>query len=214
LVKAYIQAGINFGCSCDILIGKAVLHCYFIQERFGFGVPLRWRASSGLGNETPSPAGISDVLVQGGYSALFWKVTIQRATLSLEVELLERADDAFWPLLGYCCGSVCGTEIALIRGLEASAAGPDELKAFGAAFATVAAPMFHITGITPEADDQRPERQVRVGPGDLRWAWELLNIAASPEIGLVSLGNPHFSSLSTPGWQHWCGAEPNQQTLR
>lgn len=71
---------------------------------------------------------------------------------------------------------------------------PDELKAFGAAFATVAAaPMFHIAGITPEADDQRPERQVRIGVGDLRLAWEQLNIAASSEIGLVTLGNPHFS---------------------
>ncbi|WP_262299439.1 cis-3-hydroxy-L-proline dehydratase [Microvirga sesbaniae] len=118
----------------------------------------------------------------------------RRATLVLEVELPERADDAFWPLLGYCCGSVCGTEIPLICGLETSAAGPDELKAFGAAFATVAAaPMFHIAGITPEADNQRPERLVRIGLGDLQRAWQLLNTAASPEVGLVCLGNPHFS---------------------
>jgi predicted aconitase len=68
------------------------------------------------------------------------------------------------------------------------------LKGFGAAFATVAAaPMFHIAGITPEADEQRPERQMRIGLGELRQAWAVLNTAASPEIGLVSLGNPHFS---------------------
>ena len=118
----------------------------------------------------------------------------RRATLALDVEMPAGADDSFWPLLGYCCGSVCGTEIPLIRGLETSAAGPDELKAFGAAFATVAAaPMFHIAGITPEADGQRPERQVRIGLGELRQALEALNTAASPEVGLVSLGNPHFS---------------------
>ncbi len=118
----------------------------------------------------------------------------RRATLALDVEMPAGTDDSFWPLLGYCCGSVCGSEIPLIRGLEASAAGPDELKAFGAAFATVAAaPMFHIAGITPEADGQRPERQVRIGLGDLRRAWDVLNTAALPEVGLVSLGNPHFS---------------------
>ncbi len=118
----------------------------------------------------------------------------RRATLALEVERPEGADDAFWPLLGYCCGAVCGNEIPLIRGLETSGAGPDELKAFGAAFATMAAaPMFHIAGITPEADMQGPGRSLRVGPGELRNAWELLNTAKSPEIGLVSLGNPHFS---------------------
>jgi len=118
----------------------------------------------------------------------------RRATLALEVDMPAGADDAFWPLLGYCCGSVCGTEIPLIRGLETSAAGPDELKAFGAAFATVAAaPMFHVAGITPEADEQRPERQVRIGLDALQHAWETLNTAASPEVGLVSLGSPHFS---------------------
>jgi predicted aconitase/predicted aconitase with swiveling domain len=118
----------------------------------------------------------------------------RRATLALEVEMPTGADDAFWPLLGYCCGTVCGTEIPLIRGLETSAAGPDELKAFGAAFATVAAAsMFHIAGITPEADEQRPERQVRIDSGELRQAWQVLNTVASPEVGLVSLGNPHFS---------------------
>jgi cis-L-3-hydroxyproline dehydratase len=118
----------------------------------------------------------------------------RQATLALEVEMPTGADDAFWPLLGYCCGSVCGTEIPLILGLEKTAAGPDELKAFGAAFATVAAaPMFHIAGITPEANEQRPERQVRIGLGDLRRAWDVLNTAATMEVGLVSLGNPHFS---------------------
>ena len=118
----------------------------------------------------------------------------RRATLALEVEMPAGADDAFWPLLGYCCGSVCGSEIPLIRGLEMSAAGQDELKGFGAAFATVAAaPMFHIAGITPEANEQKPERQVRIGLEELRGAWEVLNTAASPEVGLVSLGNPHFS---------------------
>jgi hypothetical protein len=118
----------------------------------------------------------------------------RRATLVLDVEMPVGADDSFWPLLGYCCGSVCGTEIPLIRGLETSAAGPDELKAFGAAFATVAAaPMFHIAGITPEADGQRPKRQVHIGLGELRQALEALNTAASLEVGLISLGNPHFS---------------------
>jgi cis-L-3-hydroxyproline dehydratase len=118
----------------------------------------------------------------------------RRATLVLDVEMPEGADDAFWPLLGYCCGSVCGTEIPLIRGLETSAAGADELKALGAAFATMAAaPMFHMAGVTPEADSQRPERQLRIGLSELRQAWEVLSTATSPEIGLVSLGNPHFS---------------------
>lgn len=118
----------------------------------------------------------------------------RQATVALEVEMPKGADDAFWPLVGYCCGSVCGNEIPLILGLEKTAAGPDELKAFGAAFATVAAaPMLHIAGITPEANGQMPERHVQIGLGQMRRAWDELNTAASMEVGLVSLGNPHFS---------------------
>ncbi|WP_274427234.1 cis-3-hydroxy-L-proline dehydratase [Chelativorans sp. YIM 93263] len=118
----------------------------------------------------------------------------RRATLVLEAEMPEGVDDIFWPLLGYCCGSVCGSEIPLIRGLETSEAGPDELKAFGAAFATVAAaPMFHIAGITPEADGQEAERRLCVDLEELRRAWRDLNTATSPEVELVALGNPHFS---------------------
>jgi len=118
----------------------------------------------------------------------------RRATLAIEVAGPAGADDAFWPLLGYCCGLVCGSEIPVIRGLATTAAGPDDLKAFGAAFATVAAaPMFHLAGVTPEAREQRPARQVRIGRRELRQAWEVLNTAESPDVGLVSLGNPHFS---------------------
>jgi predicted aconitase len=118
----------------------------------------------------------------------------RRATLALDVEMPAGADDAFWPLLGYCCGSICGTAIPLVRGLETSDAGPDELKAFAAAFATVAAaPMFHIAGITPEAAGQTPERRLRVGLGDLRQAWKELSTAATSDVGLICLGNPHFS---------------------
>lgn len=123
----------------------------------------------------------------------------RRATLVVEAQMPAAADDAFWPLLGYCIGAVCGSEIPLVRGLEESGAGSDEMKAFGAAFATVAAaPMFHIAGVTPEADRQMPGlsqtgRCVRIGIESLQAAWTELNSSASSEIGLVSLGNPHFS---------------------
>ncbi len=118
----------------------------------------------------------------------------RRATLAIDVVLPAGADDSFWPVLGYACGAICGREIPLIRGLENSGAGPDELKAFGAAFATsAAAPMFHIAGITPEAAGQAPGRAVSVNLPDLATTWETLDTAGETAIELVSLGNPHFS---------------------
>jgi predicted aconitase/predicted aconitase with swiveling domain len=118
----------------------------------------------------------------------------RRATLEITVAWPDGADDSYWPLLGYCCGAVCGSEIPLILGLETSGAGPDELKAFAAAFATTAAaPMFHIFGLTPEAARQTPSRQLRISLEELQRGWKELNTATERRIGLVSFGSPHLS---------------------
>jgi predicted aconitase len=77
----------------------------------------------------------------------------------------------------------------------------DDLKAFGAAFATVSsAPMFHIVGITPDApdleqaisQDQTIER-CALGARDLADSWIALNKAEGESVDFISLGNPHFS---------------------
>lgn len=118
----------------------------------------------------------------------------RRATIGLIAERPDGADDSFWPLLGLACGEVCGGEIPLIVGLEGSAPTTDDLKAFSAAFATnSAAAMFHMAGVTPEADGQNPSVARTIARQDLRRTWQGLNTAQTPEIGLVSLGNPHFS---------------------
>lgn len=118
----------------------------------------------------------------------------RQATLAIDVAFPAGADDSFWPVLGYGCGAICGKEIPLIRGLENSGAGQDELKAFGAAFATsAAAPMFHIAGITPEAKGKAPQRALSVTLTDLATVWETLDTAEDTAIDLVCLGNPHFS---------------------
>lgn len=86
-------------------------------------------------------------------------------------------------------------------GLGKAQAGPDDLKAFGAAFATTsAAPLFHIAGVTPEAIDPAqvleagtriPVEKIRLQ--DLMLSWRELNSARDPRVDVVSLGNPHFS---------------------
>ncbi|MDH4555652.1 DUF521 domain-containing protein [Pseudomonas sp. BN417] len=125
----------------------------------------------------------------------------RRATLCIEVTPPEGFDDAFYPLLGYHVGLLCGSEIPVVCGLERAAPDLDDLKAFGAAFATTsAAPMFHIVGVTPEARDAAQalgnlpaRRSLRVVPADLARTWCELDRAPETEVQLVSLGNPHFS---------------------
>lgn len=123
------------------------------------------------------------------------------ATLHIEVQKPDMADDAFYPLLGYHTGLLAATEIPVITGLENAAPDSDDLKAFGAAFATTsAAPMFHIAGVTPEAPDaatalggKAAKRHRVVSADDLARSWRELDSSEETAVQLISLGNPHFS---------------------
>jgi predicted aconitase/predicted aconitase with swiveling domain len=125
----------------------------------------------------------------------------RKARLQIELPALGELDDAFYPLLGYHIGALAGSRVPLVLGLENRKPTLDDLKAFGAAFATTsAAPLFHIAGVTPEAIDpanvvepnvELPVEKIRLK--DLLVSWRELNSARDHRVDVVSLGNPHFS---------------------
>jgi len=123
------------------------------------------------------------------------------ATLRIDVPSPPCPDDSFYPLLGYHIGKIATNEIPIVCGLERLPITHDDLKAFAAAFATTSAvAMFHILGITPEAmtiEDAvgatGEPRRATVTIEELKATWHELNTATSADVGLVSLGNPHFS---------------------
>ncbi|WP_030132197.1 aconitase X [Pseudomonas sp. QTF5] len=125
----------------------------------------------------------------------------RKARLQIELPVLGELDDAFYPLLGYHIGALAGSRIPLVRGLENRQPSLDDLKAFGAAFATTsAAPLFHIAGVTPESLDPTQVLEVDVSLPvekirliDLLLSWRELNSARDSRVDVVSLGNPHFS---------------------
>ncbi len=124
----------------------------------------------------------------------------RRPELVVDLSQVGVGDDSFFPLVGYHVGKLVGSRIPLVVGLENAGPGRDDLKAFGAAFATTsAAPMFHIAGVTPEwrSSEQSVSAalaSVTVESADLAQSWEELNGTANvSKIGLVALGNPHFS---------------------
>ncbi|NBA97139.1 DUF521 domain-containing protein [Pseudomonas sp. R5(2019)] len=125
----------------------------------------------------------------------------RKATVRIDVCKPAGADDAFYPLLGYHVGLLASTEIPVLCGLEQAQPSLDDLKAFGAAFATTsAAPMFHIVGVTPEASSVEqalgglaPRRLIEVSRDALARSWAELDSSTEVAVQLVSLGNPHFS---------------------
>ncbi|KAF2127341.1 hypothetical protein P153DRAFT_368648 [Dothidotthia symphoricarpi CBS 119687] len=119
-----------------------------------------------------------------------------------DIQDVKNVDDSFYPLLGYCIGGISGGHIPVVVGLDTLAPSTDDLKAFGAAFATVAsAPMFHIVGVTPEATtleaaigQGREVNTVDLDLKELDSCWKKFNTAQTHQaVDLVSLGNPHFS---------------------
>ena len=130
----------------------------------------------------------------------------RRASVVMKVSITQNIkdlDDSFYPLLGYYVGIQASSRIPVVVGIDCLATNKDDLKAFGAAFATVSsAPMFHIVGVTPEAThleaviseglDVIPT--IDVSTDDLRCCWDKLNSASKHQVvDLISLGNPHFS---------------------
>ncbi|MFM7442401.1 MAG: aconitase family protein, partial [Tabrizicola sp.] len=139
----------------------------------------------------------------------------RRATIRIDLLKLGEVDDLFYPLLGYHIGKIATNEIPLICGLEGRAVSYDDLKAFGAAFATTsAAPMFHMLGVTPEAEPGTDMRVVQVTREDLAATWAELNIAATPGVDLVALGNPHFSLTEMAALARLCAGRRKAEGVR
>lgn len=144
----------------------------------------------------------------------------RRATVRFDLPALEGLDDLFFPLLGYHIGKIATNEIPLICGLEGRAVSHDDLKAFGAAFATTsAAPMFHVLGVTPEAGTMGAvlvdgARVVRVTRAELAETWAELNIAQTPDVDLVALGNPHFSLTELAALAGLCAGRRKAEGVR
>lgn len=110
--------------------------------------------------------------------------------------------DFAWPILGSLYGREVGDAIGVVAGVGGS---PDEdaLKAFGAAAAsTGAVGLFHIGGVTPEAEDAEtalghaePAEVIRVDTTMVADARARLSTAERPDkIDAVAIGSPHLSS--------------------
>ncbi|WP_109473636.1 aconitase X catalytic domain-containing protein [Ornithinimicrobium cavernae] len=111
------------------------------------------------------------------------------------------SDGLFYHLLGYFAGTVAGSSIVVVDGLP-DTMHQDHIKAFGAAATTSGAvPMYHLVGITPEADSiegafqgSQPLRSIDVTHTEIRGVDEHLQQLRQDEpISCVAIGAPHLS---------------------
>lgn len=85
-----------------------------------------------------------------------------------------------------------GKSIPFIQGVDSASL--EQLKTFCASLATYGGlAIFHMQGVTPEAQQQQPIETLTISKDDLEYAHASLNDALSNEVDFVSLGCPHLS---------------------
>ncbi|KAJ5083002.1 Aconitase/3-isopropylmalate dehydratase large subunit alpha/beta/alpha subdomain 1/3 [Penicillium argentinense] len=205
LAQAYVEMGARPTFTCAP---------YLLESAPQLGENIMWAesnavvfANSVLGARTikcPDYLDVCVALTGRSFKAGSLISENRKAQVEIHFECPEETDDTLFPLLGYLTGDIAADCIPIITGLERRHVTIEDLKAFGAAFATTSsAPMFHVSGITIEARTPgeleahlKRTSKVTVTRSDLAKQWLRFNSyeeSSQAQIDLVSLGNPHFS---------------------
>ena len=109
-------------------------------------------------------------------------------------------NEAIYPLLGYLLGEMAGDQVATITGIPQNVK-IDSLKGFCAAAASSGAiGLFHMVGITPEAQTlemclhgNKPEKVIDITPHLIKKAEDRLWTVKRDAVDLIVTGCPHYS---------------------
>ena len=127
----------------------------------------------------------------------------RRAKMLIRLKEITRQmfeSEAIYPLLGYLFGEMAGDQVAAITGIPQNVK-IDSLKGFCAAAASSGAVgLFHMVGITPEAQTlemcfhgSKPENEFDITPDLIKKAEDRLWTMKSDAVDLVVAGCPHYS---------------------
>jgi predicted aconitase len=109
-------------------------------------------------------------------------------------------DDSLYPLLGFLLGELAGDRVAALLGIPADV-NVDALKGLSAAAASSGAVgLFHVVGVTPEAQNlemclqgKKLKEKMVITPKMVQAAEQRLWTAKSEQVDMVTVGCPHFS---------------------
>jgi predicted aconitase len=191
VIEAFERFGVRATCTCTP---------YLVGNVPRLGEHVAWAESSAVSYANSVLGARTNR--EGGPSALAAAITGRTAAYGLHLDENRCATlrvDVHLPVwspadfgaLGYLVGKAAGNRVPYFVGLED--ARPDALKALGAAMAASGAvALYHVAGVTPEADlqDALSRDYETFVVDDLRAAYTALNSDAR-EIDLVWFGCPH-----------------------
>ncbi|MDW5563609.1 MAG: aconitase X catalytic domain-containing protein [Methanomassiliicoccus sp.] len=188
IIECYGRLGVNTDCSCTPYLNTN------IPKR---GQTLAWAESSALSyansvigartNREGGPGALAAAIV--GRTPEYGLHLGENRLPSVVVEVdLEEVD---YSLLGHAAGSVVGSRVPYFRGIRPTT---DQMKTMAAAMAAAGSvALFHIEGVTPEADPAWTKglERITLGRQELEAARNKLDTGKDPE--LIALGCPHLS---------------------
>jgi predicted aconitase len=117
----------------------------------------------------------------------------------VEVEYRMRATRD-WGLAGYYVGGVIQEKIPVYSGIKDMPNLRKFMVCAAAGASSGGIEMFHVVGVTPEANTlelafggRKPIDALKLGKGELRQAYDALQTANDPDVDFVMLGCPHYS---------------------
>jgi predicted aconitase len=194
VLAAYKRLGITAECTCvPYLLGR-------MPKR---GEHLAWSESSAvlyansvLGARTNmegAPSALAAALI--GKTPFYGLHQTENREPGIRVCVKCDLVDADYSALGFLIGNLVGNKIPVIELSPSSLPSKDELKHLAAAIgATGSVGMYHIKGITPEAEEigskLEPEEKIEIEKGDVKKFYA----AENSEPDVIAIGCPHCSS--------------------
>ena len=198
IIKAYKALGVKIECSCTP---------YNIYDNIAsFGDHVAWSESSAISyansvigartNREGGPGALSAALIGKTANYGFHLDENRKPDILIKVEA--ELHDSDYGALGYIAGEMVGDRVPYFR--LRSKPSNDELRSLGAAMAASGAvALYHVEGITPEADRyEAPRETITIEESQIKEVYEspcqtpYLN-TGSCEPDLIAFGCPHSS---------------------
>jgi len=188
LVNAYSDMGIELSCTCTP---------YLVGNRPTKGEHLAWSESSAVSfansvlgartNREGGPSALMSAIIGKTPDYGLHKKKNRRPEIVYDVQ----AEEVSPSILGYLVGNEIRDEIPYFLNLTLS---EEELKSLGAAMAaTGSVAMYHVEGITPEADDFSIEGIEKREIDDKAMEEVKEELKNGPEPDVIVIGCPHLS---------------------
>lgn len=195
VLEAFSRMGVTTTCTCTP---------YLIGNLPRFAEHLAWSESSAVcyansiigarTNREGGPSALAAALTgrTPEYGLHLPENRVPTVTFQVDARLVENSD---FGALGKVIGGKIEASKAIPYILGVQSATLENLKSLCASLATYGgAALFHMPGITPEADQFAPPgEQITITQADLEAAIHSLNDANEAEVDFISLGCPHLS---------------------